>query len=184
MADDRFHVYDTTLRDGEQTAGVVFSRKEKIAIARMLDSIGVQELECGDPLPRRQVNRCVFELVYFARPDSTIFGESVDRVRRELGRQLAIEHPAPGADVVFSVPDSSNAMALGFAEHAGLKLEHGLIRASFVPPVPIRELRDLTRYRKVLIQERTRHANRLHKVLEDAGIKLASVASRVRVLGW
>lgn len=58
-------------------------------------------------------------------------------------------------------------------------LEHGLIRPSFVPPAPIRELRDLTRYRKVLIQERTRHANRLHKVLEDAGIKLASVASRL-----
>src|SRR5712664_1223082 len=51
-------------------------------------------------------------------------------------------------------------------------LEHGLLRASFVPPAPIRELRDLTRYRKVLIHERTRHANRLHKVLEDAGIKL------------
>ena len=58
-------------------------------------------------------------------------------------------------------------------------LEHGLLRASFVPPAPIRELRDLTRYRKVLIQERTRHANRLHKVLEDAGIKLTSVASRL-----
>ena len=58
-------------------------------------------------------------------------------------------------------------------------LEHGLIRASFVPPAPIRELRDLTRYRKVLIQERTRHANRLHRVLEDAGIKLTSVASRL-----
>jgi len=58
-------------------------------------------------------------------------------------------------------------------------LEHGLIRASFVPPAPIRELRDLTRYRKVLIQERTRHANRLHKVLEDAGIKLASVTTRL-----
>ncbi len=58
-------------------------------------------------------------------------------------------------------------------------LEHGLIRGSFVPPAPIRELRDLTRYRKALIQERTRGANRLHKVLEDAGIKLASVASDV-----
>jgi transposase len=58
-------------------------------------------------------------------------------------------------------------------------LEHGLIRGSFVPPVPIRELRDLTRYRKALIQERTRETNRLHKVLEDAGIKLASVASDV-----
>jgi transposase len=58
-------------------------------------------------------------------------------------------------------------------------LECGLLRASFVPPKPIRALRDLTRYRKALIQERAREANRLHKVLEDAGIKLASVASDV-----
>ncbi len=58
-------------------------------------------------------------------------------------------------------------------------LEHGLVRGSFVPPEPIRELRDLTRYRKALIHEQTREANRLHKVLEDAGIKLASVASDV-----
>jgi len=58
-------------------------------------------------------------------------------------------------------------------------LEHGLIRGSFVPPVPIRELRDLTRYRKALIHEHTREANRLQKVLEDAGIKVASVASNI-----
>jgi len=58
-------------------------------------------------------------------------------------------------------------------------LEHGLLRGSFVPPVPIRELRDLTRYRKALIQDRTRVANRLHKALEDAGIKLATVASDI-----
>jgi transposase len=58
-------------------------------------------------------------------------------------------------------------------------LEHGLLRGSFVPEAPIRDLRDLTRYRKVLIQERTRVTNRMHKVLEDAGIKLASVATRL-----
>jgi transposase len=58
-------------------------------------------------------------------------------------------------------------------------LEHGLLRGSFVPPPLIRDLRDLTRYRRVLIDERTREANRLHKVLQDAGIKLASVASDV-----
>src|SRR5262245_28571365 len=57
--------------------------------------------------------------------------------------------------------------------------EHGLLRGSFVPPPPQRELRDLTRYRKSLIQERTREANRLHKVLEDAGIKLATVATDI-----
>jgi transposase len=58
-------------------------------------------------------------------------------------------------------------------------LECGLLRGSFVPPAPIRELRDLTRYRKALVQDRTREANRLHKVLEDAGIKLATVATNV-----
>jgi transposase len=58
-------------------------------------------------------------------------------------------------------------------------VEHGLVRPSFVPPRPIRELRELTRYRKALIYERTREIQRLHKVLEDAGIKLGCVASDV-----
>src|SRR5215210_9264939 len=58
-------------------------------------------------------------------------------------------------------------------------VEHGLVRPSFVPPRPVRELRDLTRYRKALIYERTRETQRLHKVLEDAGIKLGCVASDV-----
>ena len=83
----------------------------------------------GVPTPAR---RCVFELIYFSRPDSVVFGESVDRVRRDLGRQLAKEHPAPGTDCVFSVPDSSNAMALGFADESGIPLEHGLIRNHYV----------------------------------------------------
>jgi len=113
-----------------------------------LDLIGatpVRELQPGEfvriqgpdvdrlpPLPAKAHRRCIFELVYFSRPDSTIFGRSVDRVRRALGRELAREHPAPGTDCVFSVPDSSNAMALGFAEQAGLKLEHALIRNHYV----------------------------------------------------
>lgn len=89
----------------------------------------VQRLPSLPPLPHR---RCVFELVYFSRPDSTIFDRSVDRVRRALGRELAREHPVPGGDCVFSVPDSSNAMALGFSEETGIKLEYGLIRNHYV----------------------------------------------------
>jgi len=58
-------------------------------------------------------------------------------------------------------------------------LEHGLVRPSFVPPRPTREQRDLTRYRKSVIEERGRETQRLHKVLEDAGVKLSSVASSV-----
>jgi len=58
-------------------------------------------------------------------------------------------------------------------------LEHGLVRPSFIPPAPFRALRDLTRYRKAVIEERGRETQRLHKVLEDAGVKLSSVSSAV-----
>lgn len=74
---------------------------------------------------------CIFELVYFARPDSKIWGHSVDRSRRAFGRRLAQEHPAD-ADIVFSVPDSSNSAALGFAEESGIPYELGLIRNHYV----------------------------------------------------
>src|SRR5579884_919724 len=84
------------------------------------------------PLPERELRRCVFEYVYFARPDSRVFGGSVDRARRALGRRLARECPAPRAELVFSVPDSSNSAALGFAEVSGLPYELALIRNHYV----------------------------------------------------
>ena len=90
---------------------------------------GVHDLP---PLPPLPMKRCIFELIYFSRPDSVVFGESVDRARRNLGRTLAIEQPTPGADCVFSVPDSANAMALGSSEQSGIKLEYGLIRNHYV----------------------------------------------------
>ncbi|KPK82321.1 MAG: amidophosphoribosyltransferase [Gemmatimonas sp. SM23_52] len=74
---------------------------------------------------------CVFELVYFARPDSSIWGCSVDAARRAFGRQLAREHPVE-ADCVFSVPDSSNSAALGFSEESGIPLELALIRNHYI----------------------------------------------------
>jgi amidophosphoribosyltransferase len=74
---------------------------------------------------------CIFELVYFARPDSTVWGITVDRARRLFGRQLAREH-AIDADCVFSVPDSSNSAALGYSEESGIPYELGLIRNHYV----------------------------------------------------
>jgi amidophosphoribosyltransferase len=74
---------------------------------------------------------CVFELIYFSRPDSVYGGRSVDSVRRRLGRRLATEHPAK-ADIVIAVPDSSNSAALGFSEASGIPFELGLIRNHYV----------------------------------------------------
>jgi amidophosphoribosyltransferase len=96
----------------------------------IIDSNGLRSVK----LPERvDLKRCVFEYVYFARPDSRIFdGGSVDHARRQLGRQLARECPAPTADLVFGVPDSANAAALGYAEETGLPLEFALIRNHYV----------------------------------------------------
>lgn len=87
---------------------------------------------------------CIFELVYFARPDSSIWGESVDRARREFGRQLAREHPVE-ADAVIAVPDSANSAALGYAEESGIPFELGLLRNHYVGRTfiqPLQEDRD------------------------------------------
>jgi amidophosphoribosyltransferase len=93
------------------------------------DGTGIRSLK---PLAHKESRRCVFEYVYFSRPDSRVFGGSVDRARRALGRRLATECPAPSAELVFSVPDSSNSAALGFAEQSGLPLELALIRNHYV----------------------------------------------------
>ena len=83
------------------------------------------------PLEPEPHSPCLFELVYFARPDSRIGGCSVDGARREFGRQLAREHPAE-ADCVIAVPDSSNSAALGYAEESGTPFELALIRNHYV----------------------------------------------------
>ncbi|MFW5856551.1 MAG: amidophosphoribosyltransferase [Planctomycetota bacterium] len=74
---------------------------------------------------------CIFEHVYFARPDSTIFGDNVHLVRKRLGVNLAREHPAD-ADVVVPVPDGGNSAAIGYAQASGIPLDRGLIRNHYV----------------------------------------------------
>lgn len=77
------------------------------------------------------VHKCIFEFIYFSRPDSRIFNENVDKVRRKLGKNLALESPVD-ADIVISVPDSSNTAAVGYSRRSGLKFELGLIRNHYI----------------------------------------------------
>lgn len=83
------------------------------------------------PFPRQPLSRCVFEYIYFSRPDSQIYGRSVYQVRQEFGRQLARE-AGIDADIVIPVPDSGVPPALGYAEEASLPFEMGLIRNHYV----------------------------------------------------
>jgi amidophosphoribosyltransferase len=87
---------------------------------------------------------CVFEHIYFSRPDSRVFGANVDKIRRRSGEILGQESPA-AADIVCAVPDSSNTAALGYARVTGLPFELGLIRNHYVGRTfisPAQQLRD------------------------------------------
>ncbi len=94
----------------------------------VVDENGLRSLK---PLPPRRLGRCIFEHVYFARPDSVLFGTSVYEVRKQLGMQLAKEQPAQ-ADIVIAVPDSGVPAALGFSQQSGIPFDVGLIRSHYV----------------------------------------------------
>ena len=89
---------------------------------------GVRSIRPFAPAPAR---RCVFEYVYFSRPDSLLFGRNVYQVRKQQGRALAREFPAQ-ADIVVPVPDSGTAAALGYAEESKIPFEMGLVRSHYV----------------------------------------------------
>ena len=110
----------------------------------LIDAEYVREVEPGElvvidrdglrsfhPFPPEPVRQCVFEHIYFARPDSQVFGHNVLGTRQRLGRQLARESPAD-ADIVVPVPDSGMGAALGFSEESGLPFQWGLIRNHYV----------------------------------------------------
>jgi amidophosphoribosyltransferase len=94
----------------------------------VIGDAGVRSIALGRGAERLQ---CVFEYVYFARPDSVLWGQNVHTVRKAVGRQLAREHPV-SADIVIPVPDSGTSAALGYSEEAGIPYEMGLIRNHYV----------------------------------------------------
>ena len=95
----------------------------------VFNEAGMQSLEFARSNSRAH---CIFEFVYFSRPDSRIFGDNVDKARRRLGHNLARWHPTKDVDFVISVPDSSNTAALGFAHESGKPFEIALIRNHYV----------------------------------------------------
>jgi len=90
-----------------------------------------KELKSIKPFPARKVRPCVFEYIYFARPDSLLNGKSAYEHRKQFGIELAKENKIE-ANIVVPVPDSGNAAALGFSQHLGINFELGLIRNHYV----------------------------------------------------
>ncbi|KAF0219050.1 MAG: amidophosphoribosyltransferase, partial [bacterium] len=146
-------------------------------------------LESYFPFPKRNPAMCIFEHVYFSRPDSIVFGRSVNKSRHKMGRQLAVEHPVE-ADIVVPIPDSGTAAAIGFAAQASISFRFGLVRnhyvgRTFIQPqqsirnfsvkVKLNPVRDLIEGRRVVLIDdsivRGTTSQKIVTMLRQAGAK-------------
>jgi amidophosphoribosyltransferase len=111
------------------TVGAEYVREVKPGEIVRLDDYGMTSVFGAPPVEHSAL--CIFEYIYFARPDSIMGGQSVHRVRRNLGERLAREHPVE-ADIVMGVPDSATAHAIGYAQQSGIPFGEGLIKNRYI----------------------------------------------------
>ena len=168
----------------------------------LIDARYVRDIEPGEmvritreglisssPLPERPRSHCVFEHVYFSRPDSLVYGRSVNESRHKLGKRLAVEQPA-GADIVVPVPDSGVAAAIGYAAQSGISFRFGLVRnhyvgRTFIEPkqsirsfgvrVKLNPVRDLIQGRRVVLIDdsivRGTTSKKIVRMVREAGAR-------------
>ena len=141
--------------------GAEYVREVEPGEAVMVDDQGLKTIYQREPDGRRAV--CIFEHIYFARPDSVLSGKLVYKSRMAMGRELAIEHPVE-ADMVIGVPDSATAAAVGYSQQSGIPFGEGLVKNRYVGRtfiLPDQRLRDLGVRRKL---------NPLPELIEDKRI--------------
>jgi len=179
--------------------GAQFVRDVEHGEMVVIDHKGVRSLK---PFPARKARPCIFEYVYFARPDSVVNGKSVYEVRKRMGRRLAQETGVE-VDVVVPVPDSGVPAALGYAQEAGLPYELGIIRNHYVgrtfiqPTQGARETgvrmklspnRSVLAGKRVLLVDdsivRGTNSTRVVKMVREAGAKEVHLRSASPPLKW
>ncbi len=167
--------------------GATFIREIEPGEVIYIDAEGLQSFK---PVEEQKHAFCVFEYIYFARPDSVLDGKLVYPLRMNLGRELAKEHPAPDADVVIGVPDSATAHAIGYSQASGIPFVEGLVKNRYVgrtfiqPDQRLREigvhmkfnpLREVLQDRKVVLVEdsivRSTTTPRVISMLRKAGAR-------------
>ncbi len=126
---------------------------------------------------------CIFEHIYFAKQNSTIFGENVHEFRKKLGRQLAIDHPAD-ADVVIPVPDSGTSAAIGYAEQSKLPFDMGMVRSHYIGRTfisPDQKLRELEVGLKLAMVKEVVRGKRV-AVVDDSIVRGTTTRGKIRAL--
>ena len=160
--------------------GARYIRDVKPGEAVFIDKNGLK----STALPRKKERAfCIFEYIYFARPDSDIFGNNVYMVRKQLGRQLAKEFPVK-CDLVMPIPDSGNSAAIGFAEESGIPLEAGMIRNHYIGRTfiqPTQRVRDFKVRVKLNPIKNVLRGKRV-VIIEDSIVRGTTSRSRMRTL--
>ncbi|MDD5326879.1 MAG: amidophosphoribosyltransferase [Phycisphaerae bacterium] len=126
---------------------------------------------------------CLFEHIYFAKQNSTFFGENVHLFRKKVGRQLAIEHPAE-ADVVIPVPDSGTSAAIGYAEKSKIPFDMGLVRSHYIGRTfisPDQKLRELEVKLKLAVVKEVVKGKRI-VVVDDSIVRGTTTKGKIRTL--
>jgi amidophosphoribosyltransferase len=146
----------------------------------IIDHTGLKSLT---PFPKVKPAHCIFELIYFARPDSQVFGQNVYMCRKRLGHSMAKEY-RPDVDIVMPFPDSGTYAALGYAEESGIPFEMGMIRNHYVGRTfiqPSQPMRDFG-VRVKLNPVRSLLAGKRVLIVEDSIIRGTTSRNRVRNL--
>lgn len=158
--------------------GAEFVRDVEPGEIVIIDSGGVRSLKPYVELERKAL--CIFEFVYFARPDSNLHGQNVSRARVRMGRELARLHPVE-ADLVIPVPDSGNYAALGYAEESGIPYSHAFVRNHYIGRTflqPSQLIRDFSvRVKLALLKEEVRDKRVV--VVDDSIVRGTTARTRV-----
>jgi amidophosphoribosyltransferase len=147
----------------------------------VVDHNGIREFQA---VPMVRSATCLFEFIYFARPDTILYGKSLHESRRRMGYELAKEHPCPGADVVIPVPDTSIAAAIGYAEASKIRYAEGIIKNRYIqrtfiqPSKHMRELGARMKYSPI----RETLANRKVVVVDDSIVRGTTTGKLIKML--
>lgn len=146
-----------------------------------IDRNGLSEIQA---VPTQRHALCVFEFIYFARPDSIMYGRSLHEARRRMGHELAREHPVPNAHIVFPIPDTGTPAAIGFAEASRIAYAEGVIKNRYIHRTfiqPDQRMRDLGVRMKLTPLKETLAGRRVVMV-EDSIVRGTTTGQTVRMI--
>lgn len=163
------------------TIGAQFIREVEPGEIVTIDSNGLTERQ---GISRQGQALCIFEFVYFARPDSRMYGKTIHEARRRMGHELAKEHPAPGAHIVFPIPDTGTPAAIGLAEASRIPYAEGVIKNRYIHRTfiqPDQRMRDLG-VRMKLTPLRETLAGRRVVMVEDSIVRGTTIGPTIKMI--